>query len=172
MVWNTETILIVFVGLTGFAVLLQACVLLAIYLSLKKTAQSALDATEDFKSTVLPIVHSTRELLERITPQVLAVSTSLVQLTEMLKQETHGVSFSAREIMQRVDRQSQRLDAMLTSGLNTVDRVALVVESAVAAPVRQVNGIVAAVKAVVDTYRSEVPRRKSRASGAGNGSGI
>jgi len=118
MAWNTETILIIFVAFTGAAVFLQACVLIAIYISLKKAAKSALEATEDFKSTVLPM------------------------------------------IMQRVDRQTQRLDSLLTSGLNALDRTAVAIESAVAAPVRQVNGIFAAVKAVVETYRAETPRPK------------
>ena len=35
---NHETLLLVFVALTGLAVLLQALVLLAIYLALRKTA--------------------------------------------------------------------------------------------------------------------------------------
>jgi hypothetical protein len=70
MAQNTETILIIFVAFTGIAVLLQACVLFAIFISLRKTAKSVLEATEDFKVTVLPMVHSTRDLVERITPQV------------------------------------------------------------------------------------------------------
>ena len=57
MTWNTETILTVFVAFTGIAILLQACVLIAIYFSLRKTAQSALETSEDFNTTVLPVVH-------------------------------------------------------------------------------------------------------------------
>jgi hypothetical protein len=172
MTSNTETILIVFVALTGVAVLLQACVLFAIFISLRKTAQSVLEATGDFKATVLPMVHSTRELVERITPQIITISAGLAELTETLKKESKGVSFSASEIMERVNRQTQRLDAMLTTGLNAVERAGDVVESTVAKPVRQVNGILAAIRAVIETYRSDVPRRKSNPSNVDNGSGI
>ena len=172
MTWNTDTVLIIFVAFTGAAVLLQACVLLAIYVSLRKTAKSAMEATADFKVTVLPMVHSTRELVERITPQIITVSAGLAELTETLKRETKGVSTSATEIMQRVNRQTQRLDTMLTTGLNAVERAGEVVESAVALPVRQVNGILAAVKAVIETYRSDVPRRKTTYPNADNDPGI
>jgi len=158
---NTQTILIVFVALTGVAVLLQACVLIAIFISLRKTAKAVLDATGDLKATVLPMVHSTRDLLERLTPQIITVSTGLSELTETLRKETAGVSFSVAEIMGRVSRQTQRLDSMLTAGLNSVERAGKVVESAVAMPVRQANGIFAAFKAVVETYRSTVPPRKA-----------
>jgi tetrahydromethanopterin S-methyltransferase subunit G len=164
MTSNTETLLIIFVALTGVAVLLQACVLLAIYISLKKTAKSALEASDDFKATVLPMVHSTRELVERIAPQIVTITSDLAELATVLKKEGRGVSFSAAEIMQRVGRQAERLDGMLTTGLNAVDRAGVVVESAVAAPVRQMNGILAAIKAVIETYKSDTPRRRSSPS--------
>ncbi len=173
MEWNTQTILIVFVALTGAAVLLQALVLVGILISLRKTAKSLLEATEDLKSTVLPMVVSTRELLERITPQIITVTDGLSEMTKTVRKEAAGVTFSAAEIMQRVSLQTQRLDAMLTNGLNTVERVGAVVESTIAVPVRQVNGILAAVHAVIDTYRSvdatrdpaRAPSRKSTSPG-------
>jgi len=161
MTLNTETILIVFVALTGIAVLLQACILMAIFISLRKTAKSVLEVTEDLKATVVPMIHSTRELVERITPQMITVSVGLAALTETFKRESAGVTFSASDILQRLSKQMQRLDAMLTASLNAVERATVVVESAVSAPVRQVNGVLAAIRAVVDTYRSDTPRRPS-----------
>ena len=157
---NTETILIIFVAITGASVLLQACVLFAIFLSLKKAAKSAQDASEDFRTTVLPMVHSTKALLDRISPQVMTISAGLAELTQTLQKESKGVSLSASEIMERVNRQTKRLDGMLTEGLNAVEKAGVVVESAVAAPVRQINGIMAAIKAVIETYRSESPRSR------------
>lgn len=161
MALNTETLLIIFVAFTGFSVLLQACVLFAIFLSLKKAAKSAQEASEDFKTTVLPMVHSTKELIDRITPQVMTISAGLADLTNLLKKESKGVSASASEIMERVNRQTVRLDGMLTNGLNAVEKAGVVVESAVAAPVRQVNGIMAAIRAAIESYKSDTPRHRA-----------
>jgi methyl-accepting chemotaxis protein len=158
MAQNTETILIIFVAFTGIAVLLQACVLFAIFISLRKTAKSVLEATEDFKVTVLPMVHSTRDLVERITPQVTTISAGLAELTTKIQKESNGVSVSVSEIMERVSRQTARLDQMLTGGLNSVERAGEVVETAVAVPVRQVNAVMSAIRAVIETYRKDVPR--------------
>jgi biopolymer transport protein ExbB/TolQ len=157
---NTQTLLIVFVGLTGAAVLLQAFVLLGIFISLRKAAKSALQATEDLKATVLPMVHTTRELLDRIGPQVVTVSADVAELTRLFRKETTTAKASFSEIMDRLNKQTARLDAMLTSGLNSVERAGSLLESAVAVPVRQVTGIFNAFKAVVETYRSETPRRR------------
>jgi len=158
---HTETLLTVFVALTGIAVLLQACVLLAIFISLRKTAKSVLETTQDLKATVVPMVHSARELVERITPQIITVSAGLAELTETVRRESPGVSTSVGDIVQRLGRQMQRLDAMLTSSLNAVEKATDVVETAVSAPVRQVNGILAAIRAVIDTYRADSPTRRT-----------
>jgi len=160
---NTYTLLIWFVGFTGLAVFLQACVLFAIFISLRKTASSVERVTEDLKATVVPMVHSSRELLERITPQVITVTEGLAELTAIVKKETSGVSLSASEIMARLNHQTERLDALLTQGLNSVERAGAALESTVAMPVRQVNGIMAGIRAMVDTYRS-IPSRRSRQS--------
>lgn len=158
---DTQTLLIVFVGLTGMAVLLQACVLLGIFLSLRKAAKSVTDVTDDLKGTVIPLVHTSRNLMERISPQVLTISTGLAELIELVHKESSGaktsvseIRASVSEIVQRVSRQTARLDAMLTVGLDAVERTAGALETSVAAPVRQANGIVAAIKATIDTYRS------------------
>jgi methyl-accepting chemotaxis protein len=160
MTSHTETILTIFVALTGVAVLLQACILVGILISLRKTAKSLMEATEDLKATVVPMVHSTRELVQRITPQIVTVSSGLADLTEAMKRESAGVNISVTDIAQRVGRQMQRLDAMLTASLNAVEKATGVVETAVSAPVRQVNGILAAIRAVVETYRAETPVRR------------
>jgi hypothetical protein len=157
---NSDTILIVFVAIVGVLALLQALVLLGIFLSLRRAAKSAMVAADDFKATVMPTIHSTRDLIERISPQIVTISNGLAELTLLLKKESQGVSTSASEIMERVNRQSKRLDGMLTHGLDAVERAGEVVESTVAAPIRQANGIIAAIRAMIETYRSEQPRRR------------
>jgi hypothetical protein len=146
--------LIAFVALTGFAVLLQACVLLGMFLMLRKTAQSLKEITTDVKATVIPLVHSTRELLERISPQIMTVSANLAELTEAIHNETAGARSSIADVSGRVHAQVKRIDSMLTVALNTVEKTAGVIEHSVAAPVRQVNGVMAAIKAIVGTYRT------------------
>jgi hypothetical protein len=151
---NTETYLIIFVALTGLAVLLQACILLAIFISLRKAAKSFHESSTDLKATILPMVHQTRDLIDRISPQVVTVTSGLADLTSSLKKESAGIKVNATEIMERVNVQVKRIDLMLTHGLNNLEKASTIMENTVAAPVRQVNGVVAAIKAVVNSYRS------------------
>jgi len=155
---DNHTLLIIFVALTGVSVLIQAIVLIGILTTVSKAAKVVTENSNDLKATILPIVHSTKELMERISPQVIVVTQGLAELTEVVRRETKEVHISVSDIVQRVNRQTERLDAMLTSALDFTERTGVVLESAVATPVRQVNGIFAAVRAMIDTYRTTNPR--------------
>ncbi len=155
---DNHTLLIIFVALTGLSVLIQAVVLIGILMAMKKTAAMVAETTTDLKATVLPVIHQTRDLVQRISPQVVSVTNGLSELTELVRKEAKEVNISASEIMGRVNRQTARLDQMLTSTLNVLDRTGSLLENAVSTPVRQANGVFAAVRAVIDTYRSTNPR--------------
>jgi len=95
-----------------------------------------------------------------LSPEIMVVTAGLAELTQVVRRETKDVRFSASEIVGRVNRQTARLDAMLTATLDVLERTGTLLESSVAAPVRQVNGVFAAVRAVIDTYRTTQPRRE------------
>ncbi len=160
MQWNNETLLIAFVAFTGFAVFMQACVLLGILISLKRAAKSAITVTEDFRVTVVPLIQSTRELIERATPQFLTATSNLLELTDGIRNETAELRQNLGDILDRVHRQTVRMDGMLASGLDSVQHAAEAVESAVLRPVRIVNRVVRTASAMLDAYRS--PRRSDK----------
>jgi gas vesicle protein len=159
---DTQTILIIFVAFTGVSVFLQALVLFGIFISLKKTSKAVTDLTEDIRIKVLPLIHESRDLWGRLGPQLVTVTTDLAELTQVVRKQSASINVSVSEIMERVNRQTKHLDSILTSGLNSVERAGEILETAVAAPVRQVNGIMAAVRAIVDTYRHLDPRDPQR----------
>ena len=154
---NTETYLIIFIAVAACAILLQAGILFGIFLSAKKTESQIKILVKDLKDTVLPVVHSSRMLIEKLSPEVVSISQSVSELTATVNKESKNVRDSISEITTRVGKQTERLDGMLTSSLNSIEKAGSVIESAVALPVRHANGVVAAFKAVVDTYRTTKP---------------
>ncbi len=67
---------------------------------------------------------------------------------------------SVDEVADRARQQVNRVDSMTTSMLNGVDRFGRFLNEAVQTPVRQVNGVVAAAKAVVESLRAPAPPRR------------
>ncbi|MFC5863892.1 hypothetical protein ACFPT7_16405 [Acidicapsa dinghuensis] len=154
MTFQSETLLIIFVGATCAAVLLQAFVLLGIFFSVRKSAKLITDATDELKTTVMPMVHSTRQLVDKIYPEVITVTDALAEFTVKARKEATQIDVSPAELINGIKRQVQRIDSMLTVGLDRVERAGNALETTVATPVRQLNGVLAAIKATVDTYRS------------------
>ena len=60
---------------------------------------------------------------------------------------------AAKDIIARTQRQVGRVDQMLSSIFDRVERAGTFVSDAVAQPMRQLSGVIASVKAVVDTLR-------------------
>jgi hypothetical protein len=158
---NNETLLLIFVACTGAAVLMQAVVLLCMLITARKALKIAQEQIEEFRTNVLPVVKETRQLLSSVGPKIETAATDFAALTSSLR--THGVRLeqSAADILERVDRQSSRVDTMLTGMLDTVDRAAVVVADVLSVPLRQLSGVAAFVRAAFGTLRVGAPRVES-----------
>jgi methyl-accepting chemotaxis protein len=175
---NLQTLLIVFIGLTAVAVLMQACVLLGIFLTIRKAVNFAKEEAEGYRNKLTPVIDSgsklvasgkemvasATELIKNLEPQLKTAATELSEMTQSLHDQTERLQAQADEIAAKVRMQTNRVDGMTTSFLNGVDRTGRFLNEAVNVPIRQVNGIVAAAKAVVDTLRTPPPPRARRVS--------
>jgi hypothetical protein len=158
---NNETLLLIFVACTGAAVLMQAFVLLALLITARKALKIAHEQIEELRTNVLPVVKDTKALLTSVGPKIESAATDFAALTSSLR--THGVRLehSATDILERVDRQSSRVDTMLTGILDTVDRAGAVVADVLSVPIRQLAGVAAFARAALGTLRGDAPRTQS-----------
>lgn len=158
---NNEVLLIVFVALTGAAVLIQAGVLLAIFFTVRRTARAVEEQMSEMRTTVLPAVKEGRELLARVGPRIDSVTSDLAELMQGLRAQGAELEISTAEIMERVRRQSSRLDAMFSGALDTVERASAVVTDLVNVPIRQLSGFAAFAKAAIGSLRAGNSHRQS-----------
>ncbi len=149
----------VFVACTGVAVLLQAIVLLCMFIAIRKTAQTIQSEMHELRGTITPVLTQTRDFLTTVAPKVDSITTDLVALAHGLRTQGEELQVSANDMLERVRRQSSRLDVMLSSVLDSVDHAGSVVTQAVNVPVRQLGAVTAFVKAAVGTLISGPPRR-------------
>jgi methyl-accepting chemotaxis protein len=156
---DNETILLAITAVIGLALLLQTIILLAIFLSLRKAARSLHDEVEDLRSSVMPIIYATREAITRFTPKIEGAVDDLAGITQSLRVQTTEMQASANEVIERLRSQLHRLDGMITSVLDAADRAGGFVIASVSKPVRQLSGVMASIKAVLETLRTPTPRR-------------
>jgi len=172
---DNQTIELTLIAVTALALLLQAIVLLAIYLALRKAIRSLHGEVADLRASVVPVVESSREVIDnsrvlvdyarklfaRVAPKAEAAVGDVARVARGLRDQTENLEFTAKDILERTRRQTDRLDAMTTDALDAVDRAGSYVSDTVVRPVRQLAGLAAAAKAIVESLRNSArePRR-------------
>lgn len=164
---QSETVLTVFVALTALALLAQAGIMLGALLIGRKMFASIREDIEELRGSAMPLLKESRQLFERISPQVepilkevagaapnlKAISADVAALTKKARAQADGIEASALDAMERIKHQAARLDTAVTRVLDDTDRVLGFVHTAVGTPARQVAGVLAAARAIVDSFR-------------------
>jgi methyl-accepting chemotaxis protein len=173
---NLETLFIIFIGITGVAVSLQAGVLLALFLTVRKAIATARARSEGLEGKLIPVldnvhellgtgkelVGSVRDLVARLDPHLQSAAAELDVMSKDIHAQATRLQASVDDVAKLARRQAERVDGMTTSFLNGLDRFGSFVNQAVDAPIRQLSGVVAAAKAVIETLRSPAPPRTRR----------
>jgi uncharacterized protein (DUF39 family) len=80
--------------------------------------------------------------------------TDVSEVTRSLRAQTTDVEVSLDEILEKVRKQAGRIDSMITGTLDAVDRAGAFVTETVSKPVRQLSGLLAGMKAVIESLSS------------------
>jgi hypothetical protein len=154
---NNDTLLLVFVACTGAAVLMQALVLLAMYVAFRKAMKMAQEQIDEFRTTVLPVVKDTKELLTSVGPKIDSLAGDFAAMTHSLRTQGALMKVSATDIVEKVNRQATRVDMMLTNMLDMADRASAIVVDVINVPLRQLSAVTAFAKAALGTFLSGPP---------------
>ena len=154
---DTQIVELVFTIVTGIGVLLQAAVLLGMFLGLRETQKKIHALTEQIQEHVLPLLHNSRGLMEDLTPQVKKIASNLVDVSNSVKTQTEHVKTVVEDVTDRTRKQTARADGMVTGALNSLAQAGAAVERGIAAPLRQVSGVLNGLRAGIDTLRVKEP---------------
>jgi len=157
-----DTIVLIFIAVTGLSVLLQAIILLAIFASVRKATKSLKEDVEDLRSSMMPIIYNSRDLFTRLKPQLESTVTDLAAMASGLREQSTDVAVSTKEILERVREQAARVDAMVSTALDSVDRASGYVTEAFVKPIKQLSGLLASAKAIIESLRESEPSLRER----------
>lgn len=159
---DRETITLIFVGATTVAVVLQAGILLAMFIAIRVSVKKIQGEIEVLRVSALPLLDHSRDLVKAVSPKIQSAASDLSEVARGLRAQTMEFQASAGEILERVHRQTGRVDTMVTGALDTVDRASTAVNDAVSVPLKQLSGIAAFAKAAVEAFRSNGPTDRTQ----------
>jgi len=155
-----EAVELAFVVIAALALVTQTIILLAIFQGITKAAQSLKVEIEGIRSSVMPVVHKTRDLVDRLSPKVEQTVTEVGDLVHGLRVHAEELEASLTEILERVRKETGRVDTMFSNTLDALDRAGTYVTQTVSKPVRQLSGLLAGIKAIVESLNASAPSHR------------
>jgi len=161
-----DTLELLLIAVAAICILFQTVLLSSMFFAVRKGIKSLTEQVDDLRSSAMPIIQHTRGFMERVTPTVEQTAKNVADISQSIKENTAKVSASASEIVERVNVQSSRVNTMISSALDAVDNAASFVAVAVDKPIRQFSGLLASVKAIVETLGASQPSQRTRPTAA------
>jgi methyl-accepting chemotaxis protein len=189
-----ENLLTIFIVVTAAAVVLQAGILVALFLTFKKTVEKMEVVVDEMKSKTLPSIQAVnltvtdlRPKIEQITenlvllqpkiiqivdamvearPKVEKIVENIVETTSHIRSEVQRVDATVNDVVDRARLQVIRADEMLSRTFDRVEHTSEVVAKTVVSPVRQVSGIVRGVSAGLEFLLGNRARKNGDSRGA------
>jgi chromatin segregation and condensation protein Rec8/ScpA/Scc1 (kleisin family) len=156
----------IFIALTGAAVVLQAGVLVAMYLSIRKTSASMEAMAAELRAKVLPTIDTVNAMVVDLRPKVQSIADNLQETTNTLRGQVQRVDAAVNDVVDRARLQVIRADELLNRTLDRVEETSDMVHKTVISPVRQVSGIMQGLTASLEFLMGGRTRRSANGSGA------
>lgn len=145
-----ENLTPIFIAVTGAAVLLQAILLAAMYLALRKSGARLEALATAVSGKALPALETTQSILAEIRPKLQVISDNLQESTVLMRAQVQRVDATVNDVVDRARLQVIRADELLTRTLDRVEKTSDMVHSTVVSPIRQVSGVMHGITAGIE----------------------
>jgi uncharacterized protein YoxC len=154
---DTRTIELALFALVALALLVQAIVLLATFLAMRKAAKVVSQKLEEMRASIAPFAETGSNLFTKLAPRIDSTSENLAAISQTLRAATADLQSVTGDVVARAKVQASRVDTMVGKLLDGVDRAGGVMADCINKPLRQINALLASVKAIIDSLRTSVP---------------
>ena len=149
-----ETLLTVFVGATCVAVILQIGILLALYITSRKTAERLEALAKRVEEEALPTIVHARALLTENGPKISSIVADLSSTTATVKAQADRISTVLDDVVDRTRLQTIRADEMVTRTFDRLEETAETMQTVVLSPMRKASGVLTGVMAGLGEFVS------------------
>ncbi|HTK94264.1 MAG TPA: hypothetical protein VL382_01385 [Terriglobales bacterium] len=145
-------LLTAFVAVTSIAVVIQAGILVALFVSVRKSSARALAIAEQVQSRAVPALENAQAILADAGPKIQTITSNLLDVTTTLKTEVERADLTVADLLDRTRLQIIRADEMVSRAMDRVEETTELVQHSVISPVRQISAIIQALTAGVGAF--------------------
>jgi hypothetical protein len=148
-----------------FAVVIQAGILVALYVAVRKSTAKMEALATEVTSKTLPTIETVQNMLVELRPKIDVMTVNLSESSTLVRNQLGRIDATLTDALDRTRLQIIRADELLNRTMDKVEETSEVVHKTVISPLRQVNGLMAAISTGVDVFLGQ--KRRHRKNGAG-----
>jgi hypothetical protein len=137
----------IFIGFTAAAVVIQAGILVAMYLAVRQSAARMESLATEVKTKVLPAAEITYSMLVEFRPHLQTLVANVSESSTMIRTQMERLDATISDAIDRTRLQVIRADELLNRTLDRVESTTDLVHKTVVSPVRQLSGVIQGVTA-------------------------
>ena len=115
---STQTLLVVFIAVAAVSILMQAGFTVAIFVGSRKAQKKISALADDVRLHALPVIMSSRELLQDVSPKLKTIAENLTATTATLRTKADQVGGFVGDVTGRAQAQASRVDGMVKGTLD------------------------------------------------------
>lgn len=139
--------LTIFIALTAAAVVIQAGILVAMYLAVRQSSARLEALASEVRTKVLPTAELAQSMLTELRPRIETLVTNASESSTVLRTQLERLDATVNDVIDRTRLQIIRADELVGRTLDRVEQTTELMHKTVVSPVRQVSGVVQGVMA-------------------------
>ena len=160
-----DNLLRIFIAVTTFAIVVQAGIMVGLYLAVRKSTAKMDALAAEVKSKALPTIETVQSLLVEMRPKINVMTTNFSESSTLVRNQLGRIDATLTDALDRARLQVIRADELLNRTMDKVEETSEIVHKTVISPLRQVNGLMAAISTGVEVFLGQ--KRRHPKNGAG-----
>lgn len=156
-----DNLLKVFIALTTFAVLIQAGILVALFIAVRKSTAQVESLATQVTEKALPTLDTAQSMLVELRPKIETIATNAAESTTVVRGQLNRLDATLSDVLDRTRLQVIRADELLNRTMDKVEETTEVVHKTVVSPLKQVSGLMNAITTGVEVFLGQKRRPRN-----------
>jgi outer membrane murein-binding lipoprotein Lpp len=140
----------IFVGVTAAAVVIQAAIMVALYVAVRQTTSRMETLATQVKDKVLPTADTAQSIMMDLRPKIDTIATNVSDTSSMVRGQLERIDATVSDVVDRTRLQVIRADELLNLTMDRIEETTDVVHRTVVSPIRQLSGLIQGLTAGVE----------------------
>jgi hypothetical protein len=155
----------IFIIVTAIAVVIQAGILVGLFVAVRKTSQRVETLATEVKTKAIPTIETAQSMMVELRPRLTDIVANVDESARMARAQMERLDVTVSDIVDRTRLQVIRADELVTRTMDRVEETSDMVHKTVISPIRQLSGLMTGLGAGLEYFLGR--RRRQRGDGVG-----